>query len=83
MCLLFIGCEFGEIATNLLLGNFQNNLNENVCLEFLSSSPTSVSFEKHLILRCEEILKQNSEDNTKWVKSRLYSNKVVDCYFRI
>lgn len=65
MCFSFSGCEFGEIATNLLLGNFQNNLNENVCQEFLSSSPSSGSFEKHLILRCEEILRQYSKDDNK------------------
>lgn len=72
MCLLFSGCELSEIVTNLLLGNFQKNLKESVCQEFLSSSPTSGSFQKHLILRCEEILRQNSEDDTKWVKSILY-----------
>lgn len=70
--MLFSGCEFSEIVTNFLLGNFQKNLKESVCHEFVSSSPTSGSFEKHLILRCEDILRQNSEDDTKWVKSILY-----------
>lgn len=69
--MLFSGCELSEKVTNLLLGNFQKNLKESDCQEFLSSS-TSGSFEKHLILRCEEILRQNSEDDTKWVKSILY-----------